>query len=73
MVKQYMEESFKTIIEPFRIKSIEPLKRTTLAERKAILKEARLNLFLIKSENVLIDLLTDSGTCLLYTSDAADE
>lgn len=62
MVKRYMEESFKTIIEPFRIKSVEPLKRTTLAERKAILKEARLNLFLIKSENVLIDLLTDSGT-----------
>lgn len=62
MVKRYMTESFKTIIEPFRIKSVEPLKRTTLAERKTILKEARLNLFLIKSENVLIDLLTDSGT-----------
>lgn len=52
----------KTIIEPFRIKSVEPITFTSREEREAILAEGSYNLFLIRAEHVLIDLLTDSGT-----------
>jgi tryptophanase len=51
-----------TIIEPFKIKSVEPLYFNTREEREIILKKAHYNLFLIKAKDVLIDLLTDSGT-----------
>uniref|UniRef100_Q01SS5 Tryptophanase n=1 Tax=Solibacter usitatus (strain Ellin6076) TaxID=234267 RepID=Q01SS5_SOLUE len=52
----------RTIIEPFRIKSVEPLHHTTPAERERYLANAGYNLFLIDARHILIDLLTDSGT-----------
>jgi tryptophanase len=53
---------FHTIIEPFRIKSVEALKFTTREERAAALEQAEFNVFKLAAEDVLVDLLTDSGT-----------
>ncbi|MDP6628055.1 MAG: tryptophanase [Candidatus Marinimicrobia bacterium] len=57
-----MKSNFRTVIEPFVIKSVEPIQMTNRNERKQILKENHYNLFKVPAKDVLIDLLTDSGT-----------
>lgn len=59
--------SIRPIIEPFRIKSIEPIRDITPEQRRKVIEAAGFNLFLVASEAILIDLLTDSGTSAMST------
>jgi len=62
----------KTIIEPYKIKTVEPLRFTSRGEREKILSEAGFNLFGVPADSVLIDLLTDSGTSAMSARQWAD-
>src|SRR5262249_49702560 len=58
----FRSNAMRTIIEPFKIKMVEPIELTTPEQREAILQAAHFNVFQIPAEDVIIDLLTDSGT-----------
>jgi tryptophanase len=62
LAKGFTEPHFETVIEPFRIKVVEPIRFTSRAEREEFLRRSGFNLFNLASEEVIIDLLTDSGT-----------
>lgn len=59
--------AIRTIIEPFRIKSVERIRETTREERQRLIEAAGYNLFLVPADAILIDLLTDSGTSAMST------
>jgi len=69
-----MSDSMPTLgpgMEPYRIRVVEPIRRSTLAEREEALRRARYNLYALDASEVMIDLLTDSGTCAISSSQSA--
>lgn len=61
----------KTIIDPFRVQRVEPIRQTTREQREKLFEAAGYNLFSVASDDMLIDLLTDSGTNAMSTENWA--
>src|SRR5256885_10096339 len=68
---RYTSPMFKTIIAPFQINVVEPIRMTTRGERQAALQQAHYNMFNIRAKDILIELLTDRGTSAMSSEQLA--